>query len=193
MTVYSKEKGFTYAPTGDILRRTHRAPRVSVPPNYRGHAIVDGEERPLGGMTDIAPPSPADVRPADTPVPRFDGLPRVNPLGERSRPSLGGYLSEPPTQGDDPATEIHPSPQIPTNFHPHPLDSTNFHSHPLDSTEAHPTPHAPFSPHGLLSLGLEDLLILGLILFLLREGNECADRGDLDETVILLGLLLLLG
>ena len=33
---------------------------------------------------------------------------------------------------------------------------------------------------------------LGLILFLLREG-EGEDRGDLDETVILLGLLLLLG
>jgi hypothetical protein len=42
-------------------------------------------------------------------------------------------------------------------------------------------------------LGLEELLILGLILFLLRESGECEDRGDLDETVILLGLVLLLG
>jgi hypothetical protein len=46
-----------------------------------------------------------------------------------------------------------------------------------------------FLSHGL---GLEELLLLGLILFLLREG-EGEDRGDLDETVILLGLLLLLG
>ena len=44
-----------------------------------------------------------------------------------------------------------------------------------------------------MSLGLEELLLLGLILFLLREGEGCHDRGDLDETVILLGLLLFLG
>jgi hypothetical protein len=39
---------------------------------------------------------------------------------------------------------------------------------------------------------LEELLLLGLILFLLMENSDCPDRGDLDETVILLGLLLLL-
>ena len=37
------------------------------------------------------------------------------------------------------------------------------------------------------------LWILGLILFLLHESGDCEDRGDIDETVILLGLLLLLG
>jgi hypothetical protein len=42
-------------------------------------------------------------------------------------------------------------------------------------------------------LGMEELLILGLILFLLRESGDSEDRGDLDETVILLGLLLILG
>jgi hypothetical protein len=42
-------------------------------------------------------------------------------------------------------------------------------------------------------IGLEELLLAGLILFLLRENETCAERGDLDETVILLGLLLLLG
>jgi hypothetical protein len=42
-------------------------------------------------------------------------------------------------------------------------------------------------------VGLEELLLLGLILFLLRENGDSPDRGDLDETVILLGLLLLLG
>ena len=34
---------------------------------------------------------------------------------------------------------------------------------------------------------------LGLILFFLHESTDCEERGDLDETVILLGLLLLLG
>jgi hypothetical protein len=40
---------------------------------------------------------------------------------------------------------------------------------------------------------MEELLLLGLILFLLRESEACPERGDLEETVILLGLLLLLG
>ena len=44
--------------------------------------------------------------------------------------------------------------------------------------------------HGI---GTEELLILGLILFLLLEGGEGEDKGDLTETVILLGLLLMLG
>jgi hypothetical protein len=46
----------------------------------------------------------------------------------------------------------------------------------------------PFG-HGM---GLEELLLLGLILLLLHE-SEGETRGDLDETVLLLGLLLLLG
>ena len=47
--------------------------------------------------------------------------------------------------------------------------------------------HFPFG-HGL---GTEEWLLIGLILLLLREAGP--DRGDLDETVILLGLLLLGG
>ena len=34
---------------------------------------------------------------------------------------------------------------------------------------------------------------MGLMLFLLLEGGEGENRGDLTETVILLGLILLLG
>lgn len=183
--MYSKEKGFTTAPTGDILRRrTQRAPRVSVPPNYRGHAIVDGEERPLGDLADASPPAPADIRLADPPTPRFEGLPRINQSGERSRPHPRDCLAEPPPpRENDPATESHSPPQIPTNSHAHPPAPTDLYSPP-------PTP-TPL--RGLLSIGQEELLLLGLILLLLREGNDCADRGDLDETVILLGLLLLLG
>ena len=181
--MYSKDMGITRLPPRDPRRPPVRSPRVSVPPNYRGHAIVDGEERPLGALsqpTEDTPPLPA----ADTPVPRFEGLPRVSQLGERSRPRPGGYLPEPPPpEADDPTASLHPPPQIPINFHPHPPDSTNSHS----------TPQNPILPRGFLSPGLEELLLLGLILFLLREGGDCTDRGDLDETVILLGLLLLLG
>ena len=49
--------------------------------------------------------------------------------------------------------------------------------------------HFPFG-HGF---GLEELLLLGLILFLLKEGENQSERGDLDETVILLALLLFCG
>ena len=84
MRVYSKEKGFTSPPREAYTRRPGRTPRVSVPPNYRGHAIVDGEERPLGIWENVDPQAPAD-----TPVPRFDDLPRVSRLGDghRDRPS----------------------------------------------------------------------------------------------------------
>ena len=73
--MYSKEKGFTHAPVGaGSVHRPNRAPRVSIPPNYRGHAIV--EERMGDGEVD-----------SSAPVPRFEGLPRVSQLGDgRSRP-----------------------------------------------------------------------------------------------------------
>ncbi len=47
--------------------------------------------------------------------------------------------------------------------------------------------HFPFG-HGI---GTEEWLLIGLIFLLLREAES--DRGDLDETVLLLGLLLLGG
>ena len=49
--------------------------------------------------------------------------------------------------------------------------------------------HFPFG-HGF---GLEELLLLGLIFFLLKEGENQSERGDLDETVILLAFLLFCG
>ena len=49
--------------------------------------------------------------------------------------------------------------------------------------------HFPFG-HGL---GGEELLLLGLIFFLLKEGEGQGDRGDLDLTVILLAALLFCG
>ena len=48
----------------------------------------------------------------------------------------------------------------------------------------------------LKSLGITaglNILLLGLILLLLHESAGNEDRGDLDQTVLLLGLLLFLG
>ena len=59
--------------------------------------------------------------------------------------------------------------------------------------ELPPSPLVHQRTRGILSPSTEELLLLGLILLLLREGGECAERGDLDETVILLGLILLFG
>lgn len=49
--------------------------------------------------------------------------------------------------------------------------------------------HFPFG-HGI---GFEELLLLGLIFFLLQEGEGQENRGDLDETVLLLAILLFCG
>ena len=189
MTVYSKNTGFTTTPPPDrrVLQTPRRAPRVSVPPNYRGHAIVDGEERPLGFGDSTISERAQDTPPhADPPVPRFDGLPRVSQLGETRRRPTPPLLQEgSAAEGED--RIVKPDPQPPTPLPPPPPQATAARLPPQKPT-GFPTP-----PRGVLSLGLEELLLLGLILFLLREGGDCTDRGDLDETVILLGLLLLLG
>ena len=218
--MYSKERGVT----SPAILRSHGSPayrqppreRLQVPMNYSGHAIVDGEEQPLG-MAISKEPEPASVdlpAPGDPPVPRFEGLPRVSELGDGHRHRLSPYAADALSSGEpsdpvafggtegaggDPlsSTNSHMFPSTPTNFHQIPSEPTNSHTSPLSSTHFHPTPSAatrfPLRLDGILPRGTEDLLILGLILFLLRESEFCSDRGDLDETVILLGLLLLLG
>ena len=188
--MYSKERGLTHPPR--LENRSpytpHRAPRVSVPPNYRGHAIVDGEERSLGSLftpaTDV--PSGGDLPPSEQPVPRFDDLPRVSQLGDSHRRQTPTYLPAPAY------AEVTDSPEETAL----PESGTAPHRSPQNTTAAHktPLPAIPLPRHslGTLSWGLEELLLLGLILFLLMENSDCPDRGDLDETVILLGLLLLL-
>ena len=219
-TMYSKERGVTspaiLRPHGSPAYRQPPKERLQVPMNYSGHAIVDGEEQPLG-MAISKEPEPASVdlpAPGDPPVPRFEGLPRVSELGDGHRHRLSPYAADALSSGEpsdpvafggtegaggDPlsSTNSHMFPSTPTNFHQIPSEPTNSHTSPLSSTHFHPTPSAatrfPLRLNGILPRGTEDLLILGLILFLLRESEACADRGDLDETVILLGLLLLLG
>ena len=197
--MYSKERGFSHPPRAEsrVPYTPHRSPRVSVPPNYSGHAIVDGEERPLGSLS--TPEADSSKRPSsEPPTPRFDDLPRVSQLGESHRRQSPTYLpatayaetvTVPEETADTPSTAPLP--------HQSPQNTTPAHGAPPNATHPHKTPPTSISPPwralGTLSLGLEELLLLGLILFLLRENTDCPDRGDLDETVILLGLLLLLG
>ena len=125
------------------------------------------------------------------PVPRFEGLPRVSQLGEGGFPAYpryGGVLDEADARlsKERPINEGNTHGIVRSNEE---LSADGEGERPLPLNLAPPR-HA-FG--GGLSLGTEELLLLGLILLLLREGGDCTDRGDLDETVILLGLLLLLG
>ena len=158
MTVYSKERGFTHPPRLENRpsHTPHRAPRVSVPPNYRGHAIVDGEERSLGSLftpeTDM--PGGSDLPPSEQPGPRFDDLPRVSQLGDSHRRQTPTYLpapayaevtasheeTEPPESGTAPTdphkippppTEHHKIPPLPTKRHPPPSPSRGILSVPF--------------------------------------------------------------
>ena len=177
--MYSKNQGITYGvrrPGGERIPsyRQPDRPRMQVPPNYSGHAIVDGEERPLGSSEEIEADLPSVELPGgETPTPHFDGLPKVSELG-------GAYRRPPPAAIPASFDEPEPPPPavVPAETPAPPRKSSLFD-----------LSHFPFG-HGI---GFEELLILGLILFFLHENADCTDRGDLDETVILLGLLLLLG
>lgn len=201
--MYSKDRGFTHRmsqPTaGDRSPSYRQNPpeRVRVPPNYSGHAIVDGEERSLGSVLspDSDTPPAAELPITEQPTPRFDGLPCVSDLGDSHRHAprtlpasfaVTEDASPPPPAEEERSAGIGMSADA---------------EEPPRATSAPPSAETSARGQSLLpstrsllgnGLGLEELLILGLILFLLREG-EGEDRGDLDETVILLGLLLLLG
>lgn len=173
-------------------------PRVRVPPGYRGNAIVDGEERPLG--VPAAPPPPADRPPLTEgertdgdyrypeeglpgdapPEPRFDGLPRVSELGAR------GYDSRRDLSPDTPDDTL-PDMDIADGFSPG-ADDPSTPASIVPTGGLFDARHFPFG-HGF---GFDEILLLGLILLLLHE-NHGGDRGDLDETVVLLGILLLCG
>lgn len=186
--MYSKNRGITYGTPhipggrGPAYRQPDR-PRMQVPANYSGHAIVDGEERPLGSTIEADPSEDTPSR--TTPTPYFDDLPRVSELGDPHRRSKGvtipaDYEAQPevsvPPVSADRQPEGGASPSVQAEAKPALLHGAHF----------------PFG-HGI---GFEELLLLGLILFLLHENadrDDRFDRGDLDETVILLGLLLLLG
>ncbi len=200
--MYSKERGFSRPAAQPIGGRgpAYRQPRrekMQGPLNYSGNAIVDGEERPLGQQVEEAGYSGG----VEGPIPTFAHVPRVSELGASVRPwGDGGYGAE--ALFADAATDAAAETGTETvlegvaetvaetaavaevsSVSLRPQTAGRVHTPLFDASRF------PFG-HGI---GFEELLILGLILFFLREGSECADRGDLDETVILLGLLLLLG
>ncbi len=187
--MYSKERGFSHPPARrGAVYPSSRTPRVSVPPNYSGHAIVDGEERPLGTLHEDT--SAAEDR-ADAPTPRFDGLPRVSELGGESRRvprtlPVAFSVAESPVLPPDGRLDEAPA-------DPADAKASAVAVPPVSEGAERPSALTPLRFLSGQGIGLEELLILGLILFLLRENGDCEDRGDLDETVILLGLLLLLG
>lgn len=212
--MYSKETGNTGVSRGgsrpaDGGRSPYRRAegRVQVPPNYSGHAIVDGEERPLGALyeAESAPSPPRD----DLPTPRFEGLPRVSELGEshrrqpRTLPAsfeVRGEALSLPGEGEAAVTPFPAAvPAGPSAVAALSSGETSEAGEASTASAVRPSSKGwfplfdasrfPFG-HGI---GLEELLLLGLILFLLRECGDGEERGDLDETVVLLGLLLLLG
>ena len=197
--MYSKERGYTDEPPipRRLSYRQPDRPRMQVPPNYSGHAIVDGEERPLGQTEEpVAPDVRPESPPAEGPIPRFDDLPRVSELGEsRYRPPT---LTVPLSPYDVEDTDIHGEGE--------PAACEEGEERPAEGSagdmprERDASPHAPSSLFDLSrfpfghGIGWEELFIMGLIWLLLHETAACGrERGDLDETVILLGLLLLWG
>lgn len=195
--MYSKETGMTRRGDGTPLHepghRRSRSERVRVPPNYRGHAIVDGAERGLEELFSPSPPVPELPR-EEGPTPRFDGLPRVSELVDvrrRSRPLPAVFEGREELPSASDVSEQSPSEEPPSE------EAAVLPSLTVPPTSSRPTGAASRSPlfggfpfgHGI---GPEELFLLGLIFLLLWEG-EGEDRGDLDQTVILLGLILLLG
>lgn len=210
--MYSKERGNTFEPRPIPLRHQpmyhqHNRPRMQVPPNYNGHAIVDGEERPLG-QTEEERVAESEPSPLDGPTPRFDGLPRVSDLSRGSDhppwdPIRRGDISREPnrTEEQTDATRDRSQP-TPAELHAAGSLIPCYEAVAVPPDEGKMPADATEKRRGLFDLGrfpfgrglgMEELLILGLILFLLRESGDSEDRGDLDETVILLGLLLILG
>lgn len=194
--MYSKDRGITHRapphPMGDRTPsyRQSSPERVQVPPNYSGHAIVNGEERPLGTLP--ASELPPSLPTPEAPTPRFDGLPQVSHLGDRRQPRgipAAFTVTETAEEAAEESADRYPE-EAPRGRDTRPDQAPS----PSEASEATRAPALVSAARSFLShgLGLEELLLLGLILFLLREG-EGEDRGDLDETVILLGLLLLLG
>ncbi len=187
--------------------------KVRVPPGYNGHAIVNGEERPFGESETAAEPLlyVDDAERGSLPEPRFDDLPRVSELaiprhssGLRTLADVADPLGEPSSESPSAAMRTcdappeSPGPTQTTDAEPGtgtaPASSPAILQPALPSTRVFSlfdATHFPFG-HGF---GFDEILLLGLILFLLHENprDGAGNAGDLDETLILLGILLLCG
>ncbi len=166
-------------PPAPVRHSTHSAPqgmpsyhrRVNVPPNYSGLAIVDGEEHALG-VESLADAPPA----AESAVPLSGRLPENRDFGQ-------GEVPEPRFSASESVGALAEEGSCP---HPAPPDTARPPASSVGGGWLDPA-HFPFG-HGI---GAEEWLLLGLILLLLHEAG--GERGDLDETVVLLALLLLGG
>ncbi len=162
-----------HPPQETVLRTPSYHRPVRVPANYSGNAVVDGEARPLGEGNAEEFLYVADRRPGGVPdtTPHFDGLPQVRELipsvEHEQEPDKGTTIPMMLPASDSESTDT-------------PTDSS-----PL--RRLFDGSHFPFG-HGM---GSDEWLLLGLILFLLHESD--GERGDLDETLLLLGLLLFCG
>ena len=161
-----------YSRTSD---RTYVRDRgVQVPPNYSGSAFPFSPDDLSAGA-----PAPSSALPVEPPPrPDFRGLPQIGTFSrgdDRQTQDAPPPPAAPPVNGDDagcpppaPAPVPAPRPSAPPLF-----DGTHF---PLG--------------HGL---GQEEIVLIGLCLLLLHEGSESGGGGDLWETLLLLGALLLCG
>jgi hypothetical protein len=193
------------------LREPAYRQTVRVPPNYSGHAFRDGEERSPEQIMNGDSRRDRPPNGEEPPTPRFDNLPRVSTLGHRenARPALP--MAEERPHGDLPRGDL-PRGDLPPAEEPIPAVHTGGNEGcPCGQTCLPAVPPCrrddtcgrddkgqdrgilqgimerfPFG-HGF---GFEELLLIGLMLLLLHEGDG---EGDLGETLVLLGVLLLCG
>lgn len=121
----------------------------------------------------------------------------------------GTAIGSPPPDGVSPATDgmilQEPSPpvEVTGGAEERKTEETALQTEaPTVSSETPPARPSSSPLSGLLSgqgfpfghgLGFEELLLLGLILFLLREGEGTGEESDLSVTLLLLGALLFCG
>ncbi len=166
--------------SGDRAPSYRQPRRMEVPPGYSGHAIVDGEERPLGGEAGAVV---SDLPREPIPEPHFDGLPRVSEAGMAVPARRGGERQEPVPAAAVGAREAYDAREVQET--PSSEDTENGSGRDTLPVVG----HFPFG-HGL---GIEELFLLGLMWLLWHEAQENGDTGDLRETLLMLGALLLAG
>ncbi|MBQ9781344.1 MAG: hypothetical protein IJW00_10450 [Clostridia bacterium] len=123
--------------------------------------------------------------------PNYSGIAIGDPPPDGVSPATDGVvLSEPPLAAEHMGTEKNEMAlQQPLTTEENPTKA-------VAPTDTEPTGVKSFLAQGFPfghGLGYEELLLLGLILFLLHEGDEKEDEGDLSLTLLLLGALLFFG
>ncbi len=166
MTMYSR-----FRPAFDPTRRPEQSYRqpVYVPVNYSGIA--------LGAPPNGVSPATDGTRLAPDDLPRNEVM--QNNLPQNNLPH------EAPAHAETGETEAEPSLPVVREASEAPKSS----GAPSLLSGLFNSRHFPFG-HGI---GYEELLLLGLILFLMREGGEGKGDDDLSMTLLLLGALLFCG